>query len=98
MVKRHSWWEPWQHSLRLINTFAAHSTAALVIIILAGVLEYIITNIERGEKITAGVRHGVMPPHPNALDIIHYGDLTVLVGIVGILGYKLLKWLSTDGK
>jgi hypothetical protein len=50
------------------------------------VLEYVIENIEEGKKIS----------HPNALDFVHYGDLSVVLGIIAILGYKLLKGLSKD--
>ena len=84
--KGHGWWEPWKNSLRLINTFSAHGIATLTVIGIAKVLEYVIENVEKGKKIS----------HPNALDFVHYGDLSVVLGIIVILGYKLLKGLSKD--
>jgi hypothetical protein len=83
--KSHEWWEPWKNSLRLINSVAADSSAALAVIIVAKVLEYAVNNIE-----------GKQTSHPNASDIVHYANLTVLFGVVGILGYRLLRRLYRD--
>jgi hypothetical protein len=52
------------------------------------VLEYVVENFEERKKIS----------HPNVLDFVHYGDLSVVFGIIVILGYKLLKGLSKDEK
>jgi hypothetical protein len=35
--------------------------------------------------------------HPSAADFVHYGNLTVIGGIVTILGYQLLNGLFKDG-
>jgi H+/Cl- antiporter ClcA len=83
--KNHDWWEPWKNSLRLINSVAADSSAALAVIILAKVLEYAVNNIE-----------GKRTSHPNASDIVHYANLAVLFGVVGILAYRLLRRLYRD--
>jgi len=91
MQPKYDWLEPWRKLLQLVNVLVRDGVGALVISAIAHAIEFAISRVEGRPWVWAAGRIEL-----SASDIIHYGDLCIVVAFIGIGIYNLVRRMAKD--